>query len=85
MLAYPNTNQWSTTHHVQIATVNPNATVGVNVVTNERPVTYETVEQTIVMDVNLQKQLLSEYKRNSKNKSQEYHKFLVDKMSLITI
>ena len=52
---------------------------------NERPITYETVEQTIVTDANLQKQLLSEYEHNSKNKSQEYSKFLADKKSLITI
>ena len=43
------------------------------------------MEQTIVTDANLQKQLLLEYKRNSKNKSQEYNKFLADKKSLITI
>ena len=43
------------------------------------------MEQTIVTKANLQKQLLLEYKRNSKNKSQEYSKFLRDKKSLITI
>ena len=43
------------------------------------------VQQTIVTNNKLQKQLLSEYKRNSKNKSQEYSKFLQDKNSLITI
>ena len=43
------------------------------------------VEQTIVTNVILQKQLLLEYERNSKNKFQEYSKFLVDKKSLITI
>ena len=85
MPAYPTANQWSSTHQIQIVIVDPNATEGVNAVTNERPVTYETAEQTIVMDANLQKQLLSEYKRNSKNKSQEYSKFLADKKSLITI
>ena len=52
---------------------------------NEHPLTYQTVEQIIITDANLQKQLLSEYKRNSKNKSQEYNKFLADKKSLITI
>ena len=50
-----------------------------------RPVTYQVMEQTIVTNANLQKQLLSEYERNSKNKSQEYNKFLADKKSLITI
>ena len=43
------------------------------------------MEQTHVFDTNLQKELLSEYKRNSKNKSQEYAKFLADKKALITI
>ena len=43
------------------------------------------VQQTIVTNVNLQKQLLSEYKRNSKKKSQEFCKFLQDKNSLIRI
>ena len=43
------------------------------------------MEQTHVIDANLQKELLLEYKRNSKNKSQEYAKFLADKKSLITI
>ena len=46
---------------------------------NERVVIYQTVEQRIVTNANLQKQLLSEYGRNSKNKSQEYNKFLRDK------
>ena len=49
------------------------------------PVTYKAMEQTHVTDAHLQKQLLLEYKRNSKNKSQEYSKFLVHKKSLITI
>ena len=43
------------------------------------------MKQTHVFDTNLQKELLSEYERNSKNKSQEYAKFLVDKKPLITI
>ena len=85
ILAYSDANRWSSTHHVQIDSVNPDATEGVDQITNERPVTYQTVEQTIVTYTNLQKQLLSEYERNSKNKSQEYTKFLADKKSLITI
>ena len=40
---------------------------------------------THVVDTNLQKELLSEYKWNSKNKSKEHTKFLADKKSLITI
>ena len=43
------------------------------------------MEQTIVTNANLQMQLLSEYERNSKDKSQEYSKFLRNKKSLITI
>ena len=86
MRAYPNVNQWSTIHHIQVATVNPTGTTGIDAVTNESPVvTYEMVEQTIITNANLQKQLLSEYGRNSKNKSQEYTNFLADKKSLITI
>ena len=44
MLAYLNANQWSTTHYIQVATINPEGTEGVNPITNERPVTYKTVE-----------------------------------------
>ena len=40
MPAYPNANQWSTTHHIQVVTVNPTGTTGINAVTNERPITY---------------------------------------------
>ena len=83
MPAYSNATQWSTTHHVQIASVNPTAPADAQ--TNERPVTYQVLEQTVVTNVNLQKELLSEYELNSKNKSQEYNKFLADKKSLITI
>ena len=43
------------------------------------------MEQTHVTDATIQKKLLSEYERNSKNMSQEYAKFLADKKSLITI
>ena len=83
MPAYPDAIRWSTTHHVQITSVNPTARLVEGI--NMRPVTYQVMEQTIVTGANLQKQLLSEYKRNSKNKSQEYTKFLADKKSSITI
>ena len=43
------------------------------------------MEQTHVFDTNFKKELLSEYKRDSKNKSQEYVKFLANKKALITI
>ena len=50
-----------------------------------RPARFETREQTHAFDTNLQKELLLEYNRDSKNKSQEYSKFLADKKALITI
>ena len=49
------------------------------------PPTYETLEQTYDFDANPQKELLSAYEQNSKNKSQEYSKFLTDKKFLIMI
>ena len=62
--------------------MNPDANAEANVLC---PVRYQIKEQTHITDANLQKVLLSEYKRNSKNKTQEYSKFLADKKSLITI
>ena len=81
--AYPDATWWSTTHYVQIASVNPEAER--DPVTNECPVPYQVLEQTIVKDANLQKQLLSEYECNFKNKFKEYNKFFADKKSLTTI
>ena len=43
------------------------------------------MERTQVFDTNLQKEWISEYERDSKNKSQEYAKFLAEKKALITI
>ena len=83
MPPYPDAIQWSTTHHVQVSTVNPNDAA--DRVTGERPVRFQMMERTHVFDANLQKELLSEYERDSKNKSQEYAKFLADKKALITI
>ena len=40
MPTYPDATQWSTKHHVQIASVNPEATVDVDPITNKRSVTY---------------------------------------------
>ena len=80
---YPNATQWSTTHHVQINIVDPNDNP--DDITGERPVCYQMMEHAHVFDANLQKKLLSEYKRNSKDKSQEYTKFLAVKKILITI
>ena len=82
MPAYPDANWCSTTHHVQITIVNPDTEAEDD---GLRPVRYQMMEQTHVTDKNLQKELLSEYEHNSKNKSQEYTKFLVDKKSLIMI
>ena len=77
---YLDANRWSTTHHLQISTVNSEANAAPN---GSRPVLFQTMGQTHVTDANLQKELLSEYKRNSQNKTQEYTKFLADKKSLI--
>ena len=73
----------STTHHVQVSTVNP--TNAPDTVTGEHFACFEMMEQRHVFDSNLQKKLLSEYERDSKNKSQEYTKFLANKKALITI
>ena len=85
MPAYPNANLWSNTHQIQVATVAAEAALIEGTTTGERVTIYKLVEQTIVTNASLQKQLLSEYERNSKNKSQEYSKFLRDKKSLMTI
>ena len=62
MPAYPDANRWSSTHHIQIAIVNPNITEGVNAVTEERPVTHKTMEQTIITDKKICK---NSYYRNT--------------------
>ena len=82
MLLYPDAIQWSTTHHVQVSTVNRMNVLAAN---GSCPPRFESLEQTHVFDTNLQKELLSEYKQDSKIKSQEYCKFLADKKALITI
>ena len=74
--AYPNANLLSNTHQIQVDTVDAEASLIEGTTTGERVATYVLTEQTIVTNANLQKQLLS---RNSKNKSQEYSKFLRDK------
>ena len=84
MPPYPDAALWSHIHQIQIATVADKAALVVGSAT-ERVATYELVNKTIVRNANLQKQLLSDYERNSKLKSQEYSKFLQDKKSLITI
>ena len=82
MPEYLDDNLWSTTHHLQINTVNTDANAEADGLC---PVCYQMMEQTHVTDANLQKELLSEYEYSCKNKCQEYSKFLVDKKSLITI
>ena len=49
------------------------------------PTHFEMMERTHFFDANIQKELPSEYKQDSKNKSQEYAKFLADKKALTTI
>ena len=83
MPAYPNATLWSHTHQIQFTTVADWAALVEGSLT-ERVINYELVNKSIFTDANLNKQLLSEYKRNSKLKSQEYSKFLQDKKSLIT-
>ena len=85
MPAYPNANFQSNTHQIQVTSVAIGASLVKGTTINKRVTTYKLVEQTIVMNVNLQKQLLLEYKHTSKNKSQEYSKFLRDIKYLITI
>ena len=51
MLIYMNTAQWSTIHHVQITTVNPNNAV--DRVTGKRLVCFQMMEQTHAFDTNL--------------------------------
>ena len=55
MPAYPNANQLSTTHHIQIATVNRTGPLIEGTEKNERHVRHQTVQQTIVTNANLQK------------------------------
>ena len=52
---------------------------------DSRPAHFEILEQTHVFDTNLQKELLTEYEQDSKNKSKEYAKFLANKKALVMI
>ena len=83
MPPYPNVTQWLNTHHVEIQTVAPGAKV--DATNGVRPFVPIVIEQTHVFAANLQKQLLSKYKRKSKIKSEAYTKFLATKKALITI
>ena len=83
MPTYPDATQWLNTHHVEIQTVAPGAKI--DTTTSVRPFVPIVVKQAYVFDTNLQKQLLSQYKRNSKKKSLEYTKFLAKNKALITI
>ena len=66
-----------------IDTINPNAAV--NSQTSAGPTTSTMVEKTHVFEANLQKQLLLEYNKNLKIKTQEWAKLIADKMSLMNI
>ena len=68
---------------MEIQTVTPTTTIDPS--TRVHPFVPVVVEQTYISDTNLQKQLLLEYKRKSKIKSEEYAKFVADKKALITI
>ena len=63
---YPNAIQWSTTHNVQVSIVNPTDN---EVPNGSRPKRFEMMERTHVFDIKRQKKPLSEYERNSNNKS----------------
>ena len=82
MLPYPDASQLSTTNHEQISTLN---LLDVPLAYGSCSTCFVIIEQTHVFDTNFQKELLLDYKRDSKNKSQEYTKFLADKKALITI
>ena len=82
MPTYPDPTRWSTTYHVQVATVNPSGTPDSKGIL---PVIMELQQKSHVSDPNLQKQLLSEYDQKSKLKLQEWAKLGSDKKSLITI
>ena len=77
---YLDTDQWPITHHVEILTINPNDAPDAN--TGLRPPTVTMVQRTRDFNANLQKELLSESKQDSKIKSQEFSKFLVDKKAV---
>ena len=68
---------------MKIQTVAPGAKV--NATTGLCPCVPILVKQTHVYDANLRKQLLSEYKQNSKKDSVEYTKFFANKKALIKI
>ena len=59
MPTYPNTNQWSTSHHMQISIVNSTDPEAPN---GSRPERFGMMERTHIFDANRQKELLSEYK-----------------------
>ena len=82
MPAYPNANLWSIPHQIQVVTIAEGGARIMGSITSKRVTTYKLVDQTVITIASLQKQLLSEYKHNSKNKSEEYSKFVQDKKSL---
>ena len=79
---YPDANLWFTTYHVKIRTVYPTETTAGN---GSRTPTITMEWQTYIFDANLQKELLLEFKRNFKIKSQEFFKFVANKKTLVMI
>ena len=68
---------------MEIQVVGPTANVVAN--TGLRFCITVVVQKTQIFGANFQKRLLSEYKWNSKNKPQEYNKFLANKKAYIII
>ena len=79
---YPDANLWSNIHHRGITSVNP---ADVPVADGSRTPTIIMEWRTYVFDTDLQKQILSEFKQNSKFKAQEFSKFVADKKASMTI
>ena len=68
--AYPDANQWSTTHEVYVKVVDKSQAV----VNGLHPLKAIMANKTIITDPNLQKKLLSTYNQKSKLKAQEWSK-----------
>ena len=71
---YPAASQWSSTYHVEVVTVDPNATP--DSTTKKCPTVVKVQERTNVHNPDLQKKLLSEYDLKSKIQMQEWYKLL---------
>ena len=80
---YPAASQWSSTYHVEVLTLDPNATP--DPTTKKRPTVVKVQERTNVHNPDLQKKLLSEHDLKSKIQLQEWYKLTADKKALMTI